>query len=144
MKPFLKISAVAALTVAIVAPSSVFAFRASNYLRVNPEGPATFEVIQRGGISAGDAWCAAGEYAIRMLRVAGNQRIYLIEGKHIARTEERRRFGYSFSLTPPPGADPNARSPLTLSLNNIGDNLSAVSARQYCYDRLGDEKWKYN
>ena len=127
----------------LAAPTSAFAWRAFNSLRVNPETQSTFEVIQSGGVSAADVWCAAGDYALRRLGVAGNQKIYLTEGKHIARTEERRRFGYSFSLAPPPEAQNFSRSPLLLSLRNVGDSLSAINAQQYCYDRLGngDRRW---
>lgn len=140
---FLKSVSILALIFTVTAPSASYAWRAFNSLRVNPEGQDTFEVIQSGGISAADAWCAAGDFAIRRLGANSNQRIYLIEGKHIARTEERRRFGYSFSLTPPPEAQNFTRSPLTLSLRNVGDSLTAINARQYCYDRLGNgDKWR--
>ena len=142
MKSVAKTFLGAALAIAIVAPGAAFAFRAPNYLRVNPEGPATFEVIQRGGISAGDAWCAAADYAIKILGAAANQPVYLVEGKHIARTEERRRYGYTFSLTAPPEAANFAQKPLTLSLRNVGDSLRASVAQQYCYDRLGNEEWE--
>lgn len=137
MSRFLKSSTVLALIVMLAAPTAAMAFRAQNTLKVNPEGNGQFEVIQRGGMSgAADIWCAAGDYALRRLGAAANQRVYLVEGKHIARTEERRRFGYSFSLTPP--AQALQQTPLTLSLNAVGDNLRAISAQQYCYDRLGD------
>lgn len=125
----------------VTVPSATLAWRAFNYLRVNPENQDTFEVIQSGGVSAGDVWCAAGDYALSQLGVPGNQKVYLIEGKHIARTEERRRFGYSFSLTPPPEAQNFTQSPLLLSLRNVGDSLSAIVAKQYCYDRLGKKRW---
>lgn len=135
---------VAALAVALALPSAAQAFRAFNNLNVNPEGPQSFEVIQRGGIDAADAWCAAGDYARRVLRVPANQRVYLVEGKHIARTETRRRFGYSFSLTAPPEAANITQQPLTLSLRRIGDSLTASFAQQYCYNRLGVDKWDMN
>ncbi len=140
---FLRAATTLAVIFTVTAPSASYAWRATNSLRVNPEGQATFEVIQSGGISAADAWCAAGDYAIRRLGANSNQRIYLIEGKHIARTEERRRFGYSFSLTPPTEAQNFSRNPLTLSLRNVGDSLTAINARQYCYDRLGNGgRWR--
>ena len=143
MKSVLRLTAVAALAVAITAPSVAFAFRASNYLRVNPEGPGTFEVIQSGGISAADAWCAAGEFAIRRLGVAGNQPIYLVEGRHFARTEQRRRYAYSFSVTPPPEAANFTRGIIrALSLRNVGDSMRAASARQFCDNRLGNDEWE--
>ncbi|WP_050930254.1 hypothetical protein [Aestuariivita boseongensis] len=140
MTRFMKNAALCAVIAGILLPTSALAFRAQNTLKVNPEGQGQFEVIQRGGVSPGDIWCAAGDYAMRVLGVQGTQRVYLVEGKHIARTEERRRFGYSFSLTPPPEAQNFTSSPLTLSLRAIGDSLSAVTAQQYCYDRLGEPK----
>ncbi len=139
----LKTASILIVISTMIAPSASYAWRAFNNLRVNPEGQVTFEVIQSGGISAADAWCAAGDFAIRRLGANSNQRIYLVEGKHIARTEERRRFGYTFSLKPPPEAQNFSSNPLTLSLRNVGDSLTAINARQYCYDRLGNgDKWR--
>jgi len=132
------------LVVAMALPNGAFAFRAQNNLGVNPAGPATFEVIQRGGIDAADAWCAAGDYAIRVLRASGNQRVYLVEGRHIARTEDRRRYGYTFSLNRPPEAEALSGQPLTLSLRRVGDSLAASFAQQYCYNRLGVDEWDFN
>ena len=134
------IIALVALSTAI--PTSAFAFQAWNGLRVNPEGPAAFEVVQRyGRIGATDIWCAAGDYALRALGMPGSQRVYLTEGKHFARTETRERYAYSFSLTPPPEAEQLAgQLALTLNLKRIGDSLSVTSARQYCDTRLG-ERW---
>lgn len=138
MKHLTNLSIIAALAVAVAAPTSALAFRAMNNLKVNPEGQFSFEVIQSGGISAADVWCAAGDYAQRVLKVAQTQQVYLIEGKHMARTETRERFGYSFSLTPPKEAANFTSKPLTLSLKNIGDSLSVSFARQYCYNGLDD------
>lgn len=137
MPRFLSLFALGVILSTLVLPNAAAAFRAQNTLKVNPEGQGQFEVIQSGGVTAGDVWCAAGDYAMRVLGVAGTQRVYLVEGKHTARTEERRRFGYSFSLTPPPEAQNFPTSPLLLSLKNVGDSLSATSAQQYCYDNAG-------
>ena len=141
MRHLLKAASIITLVVTMTVPSAALAWRAFNNLRVNPETPDTFEVIQSGGVSAGDVWCAAADFALSRLSVPSNQRIYLIEGKHIARTEERRRFGYSFSLTPPPEAQNFTHSPWLLSLRNVGDSLSAIAAKQYCYDRLERRRW---
>lgn len=139
MAPVRNFFIAATVAASIGLPSTASAFRALNSLDVNSEGPVTFEVIQSGGIGPGDAWCAAGDYALRALGAASNQRVYLIEGKHIARTEQRRRYGYSFSLSAPPEAETIGQR-LTLSLRAIGDSLSVANARQYCYDRLGPDE----
>lgn len=126
-----------ALAATVMWPAQAEAWRAWNFLRVNPETQAEFEVIRRGGAGAADLWCAAGDYAMRVLRVPATTRIYLVEGPHTARTE-RNRIAVSFSLVAPDGTDTSRR--FVLRSDAIGDNLSATFAQQYCYNGLGDER----
>ena len=142
MLRFVKTVTLTAAILGWASPSSAFGWRALNGQLVNPEGPNSLEVVQRGGgISAADIWCAAGDFALRQMGVPGTQRVYLTEGKHIARTFEQRRFGYSFSIIPPPEAENFTTPPLTLDIRNIGDSLTAIQAQQYCYNRLGENEY---
>ena len=143
MRLFQKTSIALSFFLTLALPTEGLAFKAKNFLKVYPEGNGQFEVISRAGVSPGDLWCAAGDYALRELRAAGNQRVYLVEGRHKARTVTVNRFGYSFSLTPPPEAEAFRNRPLLLNMRNIGDSLSVSFAREYCNDDRGAENvWR--
>ena len=124
---------------ALAAPGAAQAFRAQNYMEVNPVTDVRFETIQRAGSGAADHWCAAGDYARRVLGVPANQPIYLVQGRAASVTHPG-RIAVTFSLQAPPEAQNFASKPLTLNLDAIGDNLRAAFASQYCYNRLG-ERW---
>ena len=139
MKTFKYLTAPILLAAMLAVPSQAFAFKALNRLTVNPAGGNQFEVIQRAGSSAADNWCAAADYALRVLGASSSQKVYLVAGRQAARTEGN-RFGVTFSLSAPPEAQNFTSQPLTLSLRNIGDSLGVGFARQYCYDRLEEER----
>ena len=127
---------VIALTLATGAQADTF--RALNRHHVNALPDGDFEVISRVGAGPAQFWCGAGDYVIRALRAPSTTRVYLVQGPAPSLTEPGKK-ALTFSLTPPTAAD--ARSSvqqLFLSLNAVGDNLSAVSAEQYCYDHFGE------
>ncbi|MCE8009365.1 hypothetical protein [Aestuariivita sp.] len=136
---FYAMSAALGLAIVIALPSSAWAFRAKNHLEVNPITQTRFEVIQRAGAGASDFWCAAGDYARRVLGVAANQPVYLVAGRDTAQTRTN-RIAVTFSLDAPPEAANFATKPLTLNLDAIGDSLRAAFAEQYCYGGLGDQR----
>ena len=122
-------SAVIAAT--LLSPTWANAWYAWNRFEVNPIGNGVFEVVPRGGRrGATDYWCAAGDYAYRELRTPAVQRVYLYRAIGPSVTRPGRKAA-QFSLTPPPGAD--TRPSITFSMKDVGDNLQAAAAQQYCY-----------
>lgn len=115
-----------------VSPAVAGAWQADNLLTVNPLPGEGFEVVGRTGSAGSDYWCAAGDYAMRVLGAGGTQRIYLVRGRGAPETSNR-KSAVQFSLTPPDGPEP--RDSLFLSMRNVGDNLGAAFARNYCLDR---------
>ena len=67
----------AILTLCIAATPAV-AFRAENGMIVDQTGPTEFTVASRIGRGPTEYWCAAGDYAIRVLGVPGRTAIYRV------------------------------------------------------------------
>ena len=112
-------------------PVAANAFIAENRHHVNPLPGGAFEVIGEPGSGGAAYWCAAGDYATRVLGAGGTQRIYISRGRGRPETSNR-RSAVQFSMTPPAGAD-TSRS-LTLQVDRAGDNLGVAFARRYCDD----------
>ncbi|PJE34715.1 hypothetical protein CVM52_20860 [Pseudooceanicola lipolyticus] len=111
-------------------PTLGSAWTAYNRHEVVPLGDGVFEVVSEVGSGPTDFWCGAGDYAYRQMRAAAVQRLYLWRaiGPSVSRPG---RKAVQFSLTPPPGAD--LQPGFALSMNDVGDNLRAGAAQQYCY-----------
>ena len=112
------------LAAALAAAAPAQAFTSSNRMRVEATGPVTFSVRSGGGnYSAADFWCAAGQYASRVLNARQNVRIWRL-------SEPPRRSGQPivFSL------DPAGRASRTgLSVIGTDDgSLSVASAKNQC------------
>ncbi|MEP3329456.1 hypothetical protein [Sedimentitalea sp.] len=110
------------------------AWRATNSHVVNPLSATSFEVIGRGGISSTEYWCAAGDYARRVLGVPIEQRIYISRPRGRSETENA-KSAVQFSLDPPANAD--LKPGLLLTVTRTGDNLSAWGAWNYCVPQMG-------
>lgn len=99
------------------------AFQAQNRLWVDAAGEGRFVVQPSAGQSAPESWCAAGDYAIRVLGLAPATPIYRLSvpprGKGGAVT-----FGLS-----PEGA---AAASGVLRLNEVGAAFSAGAAQGLC------------
>ncbi|WP_431300447.1 hypothetical protein [Tabrizicola sp. BL-A-41-H6] len=61
-----------------LAASPAAAYEAQNGFTVRQLDKSRFEVLPRGGLSASDAWCAAGDFVIHGLRLARNTKIWRI------------------------------------------------------------------
>lgn len=107
------------------------AFTASNYMRVNPVSADVFEVLPRGAARTNDYWCAAAEYLLYNGITSATQRIYVVRAMGPGQTANR-RSAVQFSITPPPGIDTTPG--LTMSVQRVGENLSASLARSQCGD----------
>jgi hypothetical protein len=117
------------LSIAVLAlPNAALAFRSINGQDVNPMANGVFEVVGKPGAGPREYWCSAGHYARAMLRAAANQRIYITRGLGQSETTNR-RSAVQFSLTKPPG---DYQSGYSLSIKNVGENLTAAAASNYC------------
>lgn len=112
-----------ALLAALLLATPAGAFTAQNGLIVNAEGADAFTVPWRGKSGAADFWCAAGDYAIRVLHLAPTDRIYRA-------SEPPRRAGEEvvFSVRP----EDSAGSTGLLLLWGKGGGLSVGSAQALC------------
>lgn len=128
---FAKLTAAAA-TALVMGAGAASAFTASNYMRVNPVAGDVFEVVARGGARHGDYWCAAAEYLLFNGVTNATQRIYVVRELGNAQTANR-RSAVQFSVTPPAGVDTNPG--ISLTVQRVGENLSAASARSQCHNR---------
>ena len=99
------------------------AYLAQNSLRVQGDA-AAFEVQFSPGMGAANAWCAAGDYAIRYLGLPPSARIWRISEPPRAAGQ-----GVSFATT---GVDAASRSGL-IRLNEQDASLSAGAAQAQCW-----------
>ncbi len=60
----------------VLIPLSAHAFTAQNGMQVQQTGPSEIAVGYRSEAHETDYWCAAGDYAARVLRVANATRLY--------------------------------------------------------------------
>lgn len=98
---------------------------------VTPLKDGTYQVKPVGGSSAAVTyWCGIGDFAVRTLGVSNAQRIY------ISKAYEKGVRTVNFSLTPPPDVDTTPGYSLTVK--RVGENMSAASAQDYCYDNFID------
>lgn len=127
MKPYLAAALGAAFA---LTATSAAAWRAHNRHEVLPVSDTVFEVVAGVGSSAADYWCGAGDYTYGYKRMPGVQRIYIWRGIGPSANRPGRK-SVQFAYVPPPGADTSPS--LTLSFNDVGDNLNAAMAQQYCF-----------
>ena len=106
------------------------AWRAHNRHEVLPVTNGVFEVVGQVGSSAADFWCGAGDYIYAYQSKRSVQRIYIWRGLGPSATRPGKK-SVQFSLTPPPGADTSPT--MALSYDDVGDNLRAAMAQQYCF-----------
>ncbi|MEC7257940.1 MAG: hypothetical protein VXW58_08980 [Pseudomonadota bacterium] len=127
LKAFLKLAVVSLAC----APVAATAWTADNRLDVNPLPGGGFEVIGDPGSGGPDYWCAAGDYALRVLGARATDRVYITRGRGAPETSTR-KSGVQFSLTAP--ADVPDGLHLFLKMRRVGDNLAVTFARNYCLD----------
>lgn len=103
--------------------SAANAYSSVNGFTVQPTSGGNFEVQSRGGLSAQNAWCAAGDFAISVLGVNPSTAIWRI-------SEPPRPRGASivFSLSPVGAATSTGMA----TLGGGGAAMSAAAARNLC------------
>lgn len=112
-------------------PGMAMAWQAENRHFVNPVSDTVFEVVGRSGSGGPEFWCAAGDYARRVIGSSATQRIYVVRGPAPAMTRNWNR-AVLFSFDEPKDVD--LRPGFTLSVTRVGENLIAASAQSYCSD----------
>ncbi|MFZ1725836.1 MAG: hypothetical protein WBO29_05860 [Albidovulum sp.] len=111
------------LLIAALLASPAAAFTAQNGLVVAPDRTGGFAVAYRGPSGASDFWCAAGDYAIRDLRLPPTRIIYRT-------TDAPRRSGapMRFSLDATKAAEKTGIA--QLGFDDAG--FSAATAQSFC------------
>jgi hypothetical protein len=109
------------LLAAGLAASPAAAWQSTNNFTVRQIDQNRFEVLSRGGLGNSDAWCAAGDFVIRGLRLPRSTTIWRI-------SEPPRRSGQSivFSLSP------NGAASTTGLVGSGGNSVSANHAQNIC------------
>ena len=118
-----------AAAVLLAAPASAQSFRAENRVDVLPV-PGGFDVQSGGGYGARGMWCAAADYARRVLRAPGGQPIYIAEGR---RPGLGQRAPVRFTLDPA-GLQPRDVLIVGSSLRFAGSTLTVDHAYGFCAD----------
>jgi hypothetical protein len=126
-KKMLRNVLMAALLAAVPGPSVLAdtEFRAINRMTVTPAENGVFYISGRATLWARDYWCAAGEYALRRLRLPETARIYVVDPYRPGRNE----IGFS---TDPGGLEPVRIIDLGSSVREAGSNLSVAVADSFC------------
>ncbi|WP_170775789.1 hypothetical protein [Ruegeria lacuscaerulensis] len=101
---------------------------------VTPEEGGVYRVEPVGISSAPVYWCGIGDYAVQTLGKARTQRIYIAE----AYVPGARTVKFSFD----PPADIDTTPGYSLTVNRVGENLSASRAENLCYDSVIDFRRK--
>lgn len=113
----------ATLLIAAVLASPVSAYTAQNGLIVTADGGSNFSIAYRGPSGAADFWCAAGDYAIRDLRLPPTRIIYRT-------TDKPRRSGAPMRFSLDPTQASQSTGIAQLGLDDAG--FSAGTAQSFC------------
>jgi len=111
------------LALAAAAPAS--AFTAQNGLVVEPKGDG-FTVPWRGLSGPSDFWCAAGDYAIRALRINPTEIVY-----RASPTKRKSGDAVTFTLDPAKAVEKTG----LLILGAKGGGITAGHAQSLCDNR---------
>lgn len=106
----------------LVLPRTAAAFTAQNGMVVDPRPDGSFTVNWTGRSGAPNFWCAAGDYAMQVLSLPGNTRIYRYD-------PPVRRAGQGITF----GLDAGRAQPSGLLKLQGGYGLAAAHARQFCF-----------
>jgi hypothetical protein len=103
------------------------AFLATNDLVVEADGPVSFHVPYRGASGAPAFWCAAGDYAARVLGASPADRVW-----RLSEPPRRSGEGIRFSLAP----EGRASGTGLAALGPDDASLSVAHALMLCENRL--------
>ncbi|UOA28198.1 hypothetical protein [Pseudosulfitobacter sp. DSM 107133] len=120
------------LAISLATPTLAQSFRAPNDLRVAPLADGSFEVIEGRGAGARALWCAAADYARKVLLEPDEGRLYVVAARGDSQSVAGRK-AVTFGLTAQ-GAVPRQVFVVGLSAYHAGSNLSVGHARTFCTD----------
>ncbi|KIN70463.1 hypothetical protein Z945_3518 [Sulfitobacter noctilucae] len=111
--------------VALAATANAQTYTAQNKVEVTPVTNSSFSVPSSGRYGAQGTWCAAADYAMRVLGQSGTTRVYIQQAK--AANSGPVTFGLD-----PGTAAPQSVFSVGASLDVPGSNLSIDHAIQFC------------
>ena len=124
-----KYQLIAGLALCLATTAEAQAFRAENGVRVTPAAGG-FEVLGDAGWGARGRWCAAADYAQRVLGARSADRVYVAQGRVPGLGQ---RSPVLFTLDPT-GLQPRSVLLVGSSLTQAGYTLSAGHAYRFCAD----------
>lgn len=123
----LKSSFAIAVTALVVIPMAAQAFVAENRVEVMPRAGSSFEVEPDPIFGVPGQWCAAADYAVRVLRAPWTNRVYVQGPGSVSRA-------VVFGMTPA-GATPSSITSVSNSANTPGANFSVQRAFAFCINQ---------
>ncbi|MBY6056661.1 hypothetical protein KUV26_07195 [Leisingera daeponensis] len=127
MKNFVVAAALACVT---AAPAAADTFLANRGVRVLPVDDIIYEVVPGRSGGTWDYWCAAAEYARRVLGANWTDRFYVVRGRDVSVTTGL-RSSVQFTLYPERAGVPPKTGWLSLGFRP-GDSLSVQQGYGYC------------
>ncbi|NSY37627.1 hypothetical protein [Leisingera sp. ANG59] len=122
--------AAAVLACAFAAPAAADTFLGNRGVRVLPVNDIVFEVVPGRSGGTWDYWCAAAQYARRVLGAKWTDRYYVVRGRDVSVTTGR-RSSVQFTLKPEQAGVPAKTGWLSLGFRS-GESLSVQQGYGYC------------
>lgn len=116
----------------VLAAGQASATKPGLFYDIVPISASTFEVISKVNAGSSLYWCGAGAYALAYLKAGGSQRIYVSRSLGPSQSGSARP-AVQFSLQPPAGV--STQPGFGVSVDRVGENLSAAQARSYCENK---------
>ncbi|OED47019.1 hypothetical protein AB838_17140 [Rhodobacteraceae bacterium (ex Bugula neritina AB1)] len=123
-------AAVLACSMATAIPVSAGTFLANRGVRVLPVNDIVYEVVPGRSGGTWDYWCAAAQYARRVLGASWTDRYYVVRGRDVSVTTGR-RSSVQFTLHPEQAGVPPKTGWLSLGFQP-GESLSVQQGHGYC------------
>lgn len=120
----------AVLACATALPAAADTFIANRGVRVLPVNDTVFEVVPGRSGGTWEYWCAAAEYARRVLGADWTDRYYVVRGRDVSVTTGR-RSSVQFTLHPEQAGVPAKIGWLSLGFQP-GESLSVQQGYGYC------------
>lgn len=117
-------------------PALSQSFKAKNRMVVNPISSAVFEVVETRSLGASGSWCAAADYATRVLGASGKTELIVKTPRGKSVTDPRRK-GVAFTLDPAEVPEPLSKS-VSPSTKIPGQTLPVGHALAFCSQSLID------
>lgn len=120
----------AVLACSTAVPAAADSFLANRGVRVLPVNDLVYEVVPGRSGGTWDYWCAAAQYARRVLGANWTDRFYVVRGRDVSVTTGR-RSSVQFTLYPEQAGVPPKTGWLSLGFRP-GESLSVQQGYGYC------------